>query len=737
MTLEDQLANVAKPEKTKTFRNDIVGFRALAVLFVMLHHFNIPGFGGAFYGPDIFFVLSGYLITGSLMKEYAKNYTKSELGSWGQISFKALYLRRARRILPAAILVIAATVVYAFFTFNSLRVSQIVSDSLWTLFFGANITFMRQGTDYFASNYVSPMVHFWSLSVTEQFYFIWPTLFVAVANMRTRPKNRSESTPGWERRVLIAFASVFVFSFIWMLVTFKASPLSTYFSTFSRGWELAVGGLICFASRSSIQSKLGSLLTPARYLALGLVFVSFAFVRDSNFAYTVWVPVFATAFLLASGSSSEQDMPYRFLSLKPLKGIGEISYSMYLWHWPIFVFGTEAGLLTTLWQRFIGIGVTIIFAVVTYWLVERPFLSIPIKRSVSSMKISRAITPRRRIQVTSGLAACLGFIVVLCVAYPTAVGFTDPSVPTVKWQPPATVNQANGQSGSGQEGSQFRFSFAAYRKDWTRDVQQGLLVNRVPPRQEPAGSTNVFAYCPNFQMKFNSPGGVCETHATSEHFKTMVVLGGSHAAMLMPAILGAIKLSDWNVISITSPSCTFLDDQIQKTYKFYSACVDARSYLNTYLTSHRPDLIIVNQRVIQKGKESVLGFDPKVWSSTLLKYKARAKRVILVSPTLGTANIPECATRDNALSSCEIASRANVPSIVKSAEVAEGVGVSVLDSNDYVCATTQCPNFIGNKLVTHDGEHYTQGVSAALAPFFADALTKLKVPGIRTFSADK
>src|SRR4051812_2366005 len=168
---------------TIRFRGDVEGLRAVAVLLVVLDHLDAPGFHGGFMGVDVFFVISGYLITSLLAAEYGKE--AEARGGRGSISIAGFYARRARRILPAALTVIGAVVVAGGVLLNELRLAQIRHDALWAAFFGSNVNFIRQATDYVAQGSIdsSPFQHYWTLAVEEQFYLVWPAVFVLVARL--------------------------------------------------------------------------------------------------------------------------------------------------------------------------------------------------------------------------------------------------------------------------------------------------------------------------------------------------------------------------------------------------------------------------------------------------------------------------------------------------------------------------------------------------------------------------
>ena len=324
----------------------------------------------------------------------------------------------------------------------------------------------------------------------------------------------------------------------------------------------------------------------------------------------------------------------------------------------------------------------------------------------------------------------------LGVTYPTALGLPDPSRPKLDWRPPASVSFGDESAQSPKKADKFSFSYSEYNKAWMGAVTKGLNVSKIPLSLKVAGNSNVFAYCRGVQMIFDGEGGVCDTPATGSNYKTMLIVGGSHMSMLVPAILGAVNLAHWRVIAITSPSCTFLDEQIDSHNTFYKPCVEAHSYLNTYLTNHRPDLMLVNQHVLVSENQQKLGFDPNTWRASFLRFKKQVKRLVLISPTVGTASIPECMSKNGTLSKCQMQRHSGVPGLEAANAVAKNAGISVIDPNEFVCTQQLCPNFIGQRLVTHDGQHYTYGLSDDIAPLFAHELARLNLAGVKTFKSE-
>ena len=231
------------------FRGDVEGLRAVAVFLVIFSHLGFPGFQGGFIGVDVFFVISGYLITSLLAAEYAKK--AHDRQGYGSISIPGFYLRRARRILPAALTVILAVVVASRLLLNELRVEQVRHDALGTLLFGSNINSINQATDYFAQGLAaSPYQHYWSLAVEEQFYLVWPALFLVTMAHGLRVSSVSLR---WRTRVGITIGALGAASLVWSVVATASNPISAYFSTFTRAWELALGALIGISATRATQ----------------------------------------------------------------------------------------------------------------------------------------------------------------------------------------------------------------------------------------------------------------------------------------------------------------------------------------------------------------------------------------------------------------------------------------------------------------------------------------------------
>lgn len=326
-------------------RPDIDGLRAVAIIPVVLFHASVPGFEGGFVGVDVFFVISGYLITRIIAKE---------IRSKGAFNFWNFYARRARRLLPAALVVIVASAFASSLIVSPLEQAKLVPSALAALFYVSNIFYWRRTTDYFDPVAETDIyLHTWSLAVEEQFYLVWPVLLLLAFKLRKGP--------------LLAMLAVLVVSFYFSAtLSYHSQPLAFFLSPF-RAWEFAIGGLAGFFPDSERRWAL-----PVAALGAVLVLAPvITFSGDTVFpGFVAIIPALGTAALLVTGST---DHPVsRLLRSSPMRMIGLVSYSWYLWHWPVLILGADLIGDPTLAER-IGLGfLSLTLAGVTYILVETP-----------------------------------------------------------------------------------------------------------------------------------------------------------------------------------------------------------------------------------------------------------------------------------------------------------------------------------------------------------------------------
>lgn len=304
-------------------RRDIQGLRGVAVLLVVLYHAGLPLFPGGFVGVDVFFVISGYLITGLLVKDLA--------GS-GRIAFTHFYARRIRRLLPAALFLVLCVAACASFVYSPYERDDVYQSLVASALYAANLWFARNAVDYLGGDLAAnPMLHMWSLAIEEQFYLVWP-LLIGLCGRGASPANLL-------RRVTTGVVGVSVLSFaacVW--VTWRSQPWG-FFGTPFRAWEFGLGALVFLLGAHAARMSHG-MARVLGWVGAAAVIASAVALRETTLfpGALALAPAGGTALVLAAIHGTTPLALRTFLSSWPMKRLGDISYSLYLWHWPLLVF---------------------------------------------------------------------------------------------------------------------------------------------------------------------------------------------------------------------------------------------------------------------------------------------------------------------------------------------------------------------------------------------------------------
>jgi len=701
----------------KVLRGDVQGLRAVAVLIVIAAHAGVPFLPGGFVGVDVFYVISGYLIAGLLYREVTLT---------GRISLASFWARRARRILPAATLVTVVTVVASLFFMSLLDARQVVVDALWASAFAANINFAQQGVYYFAQDTgPSPLQHYWSLAVEEQFYVVWPLLLLACLGiarlLRRRPGAAGAPTTvtsGVDRlprsTVVTVLLVLSLASLVWSVHQTVSSPATAYFSTFTRAWELGVGALLALVPPSSVR-RLRDVGREAVALVGTLMLVaSCLWITEATPfpGIAATLPVAGTALLLLAGASGEPTVASRALSTAPMRMIGDWSYSLYLWHWPALVLPEAAlGRDLTPGEKVIAVLVVITLSAYSFRFVEMPF---------------RAGRPAFRLQRRRAL-----------VLYPLSAT-TIVAVASASWwytgyeggergDNPAITVAADPEGGGSSSGT------TAVSVDTEALVRASVTAARA----KAAVPSNLTPDLLNLRDSIadvgecdyeNNVRRLCE-RGDEDGDRTLVVVGDSHARAWIPAFNRIAGAAGWKAFYLVKPQCTaahVVTASLDSDEPF-TDCTDFQDWVVDQVDELEPDLVVVASSppvngVFTEGRRvtDLSAMIPVLragYDDLFLDLEQHAAQVALIrdvpkSPddpatclTTGTPNLDDCMFQP--------VERSTILGDV-AVQSATASGVDVVDPTPWLCWQGECPIVIGGTLSYRDTDHLTTEYAADL-----------------------
>jgi peptidoglycan/LPS O-acetylase OafA/YrhL len=486
-------------------RHELQGLRAVAVLLVVLNHAGVPFLHGGYVGVDVFFVLSGYLITGLLLRQARRD---------GRIRLTDFYVRRARRILPAAVLTLVVTDLAGHQLLNVVRAREAVSDSVWAAFFMANVHFARAGSDYFAQGQPpSPVQHFWTLAVEEQFYLVWPVVLAAVL-----------AVAFLRRRLLWIVLASAVASLAWSVHSTAADSSYAYFSTATRVWELSLGAALAIAAPR--------LHGAAAWLGLACICAAgAAFSSSTPFpGHAALLPTIGAALVIAAAPGSAS----RLLSLAPFRYVGNRSYAFYLWHWPVLVIAAEyAGHDLSTTVRLGLLAGAFALSILTYAVYENPIRQMRWRPHAGALlwPASTAVILAVAVPILASLNAKATRISTAAAAVRPGALVEQESAARDSWTPlPAVVD-----------------AVSAARRN------AALPWPLTPAVTQLRGDFYAFpAGCAAGRGQTAST--VCHLGATGAA-KTIAVIGDSHAQMWMPTILRMARRDGWQVVPFVKVGC--------------------------------------------------------------------------------------------------------------------------------------------------------------------------------------
>lgn len=696
----------ARTQPASGYRPELQGLRALAVVAVILDHvLRWPN--GGFVGVDVFFVLSGYLITSLILREYE---------STGRVSLSAFYARRIRRLLPTALLVILATVLAGHFLFNSVRALSVIWDGLYSFLFVANWHFAASGTDYFqSSGPTSPLQHFWSLSVEEQFYLVWPwlTVVVLVAAAKLFPRT------GRARVLLGAVLLVGVAaSFAYAVWESAASPTVAYFSTASRAWELGVGALL--AVLAPLLARIPAVVRGVLgWVGLAGVIASFVLVTaDSAFpGPAAALPVVATALIVLAGTGGPQR--HLVLLTNPVSVfLGNISYSLYLWHFPVTVFLLLLMPEQTTTVTLLILALILVMSVLSYLLVEQPLHLSPLFERFADPDARAEVWQRWRDRFGTQFMLATTGVVVLATVVVFAVGVS----PSGLVREPETAAVALNTEGIEAE-LQAELASAVAATEWPGNLSPSLDdAISATSRNNPARA----CFDPG-----KTPGIDGCTWGSGDAPHHLFLVGDSEALAYAPAFKTIAEASggQWKVTTIGLYGCRFTDALVQNEGAgVMEACPQRKLDIAAAIREASPQLVVV-ANAFAEGKTAggnALSVSAMVAAAAAetATYNAAGRVVYLAPPPLGT-DLGQCYSAVSSPQFCNAPVGATWDAFATATEAtAATTGDHFISSLPFSCVGGSCPAFAGTLPTKYDTVHLTTEFSVHIAPALQSALAQ-------------
>ncbi|MCJ1685685.1 acyltransferase family protein [Rathayibacter sp. VKM Ac-2927] len=706
-------------------RTDVQGLRAFAVLAVFFEH--LLGWpAGGFVGVDIFFVISGFLITGLLLREYSAT---------GTISFASFYVARIKRIIPAATLVLVVTVIAAHSLLLANRAAAITGDAVWAFLFSANWRFAAEGTDYFAQGQaVSPLQHFWSLSVEEQFYFVWPWLLLGIlwiyARLRAAHTDRTlRLTAGAAMLVIIAA------SLAWAFVQSTTGPTVAYFSTFTRAWELGAGALLAVVAPLFLRLR-----QPVRIILawLGLAGMTASlFLVDGGTPFPApgaLLPVLATVLVLASGIG-EQARGLALLTNPVATYLGDISYSLYLWHFPAVVFGAalfpNSGSVGYIGVLVVGVGI----AALAYHLFERPLHRSPLltrhegawerreawsiwwKAQLEMLKVARWVGLGAAGLATAAVVG-FAFLVPADTANQMLYGTREAAaaLPAPSGGPAAaadaTPDPAAAAAGPAQSELTAKITAALRSASWPEGFENSFSQGGWPAEIEDCAD----------------PIRITGTECTwGDGERLAVVVGDSTAVAYTAALRSVLNEAGYRVQGFAMNGCEYSDTVIGNASVADSCPVRKQDAVDA-ITAQSPDLVFVTNAYQQ---HTPIGTDDPLtgpeWISSLQtaveRFRPAAGQVVFLSPPPADTNVGECFTAVSTPTDCvgDITA-SHQKYLAADATVAGALDGVVISSVPWFCAEDLCPAYVDSTPTKGDRLHAAPRYMDLVEPSIAESL---------------
>jgi peptidoglycan/LPS O-acetylase OafA/YrhL len=677
------------------FLPHIQGLRAIAVLLVVIYHFWPGRLQGGYIGVDIFFVISGFLITGQLTRELERS---------GRIRLPSFYAKRARRLLPASLLVLIFSALATLFILPLSSLGQNLREILASTFYVENWSLVASAVDYLgASNDATTVQHYWSLSLEEQFYILWPLMLLGASALAMR----FWAGKRWKALVLVVAVAT-VLSLVFSIFYTQTSPSQAYFNTFTRAWEFGAGALLALLPRfRPRQAWFSNVVGYAGILTL----LATAYLYDKATPFPGWaaiLPVLGTMAIIVAHRRDNWWDAGRVLSFRPVSFIGDISYSLYLWHWPLIIIAPFVpGWGLSIYNRIALFAFCFLLAWLTKKFVEDP---------VRSWKFLTGRKPR----ITFGFMVA-AMVVTSLVVLSTSV-IQQPKYDAAASQlaqtvanPPDCFGAASGPTNG----------LTAIPPCVNADLKNELIPS--------AGFGNADRPTnPECLVELNdSTLATCHFGSKDPSAPRIALIGDSHAYALLNPLINAAEQNGWSLTTYMKGGCPWTTAPLAARDAFSISCDDWRANLTAQLGKDTPFNVIFTAALTDRNvpntaddeAASTAGYT-EAWKQVLDK---GTPIMTLVDNPSWEDDPNKCLRTSSDAADCSeprsdgLQKIDPIASAARSAKAA-GSDVTLLDFSDTYCDDTDCFAVIGGANVYRDQDHLTRTFATTLGPFIGAAL---------------
>jgi peptidoglycan/LPS O-acetylase OafA/YrhL len=708
------------------------------VIAVLAYHARLGPFHGGYIGVDVFFVISGYLITSLLMRD---------LSASGARALPTFWARRARRLLPGSFAVLIATLLVGRLVLDPLAQRDLMRDGVAATTFTANVVFAHRQNDYLAGQLApSPLLHFWSLALEEQFYIGWPILLLAVHSVRRRLRWLPTAVIG----ALLAGSLL-----LCILLTPHHQPAS-FFLLPTRAWELLAGAALAVAGTAICRIP-GAVRAIGGWLGLGaIVTIAWRFSDLTLFPGTMAIlPVAATVLVLAAGVGAGSGAgPGTVLDRAPLTWIGTRSYGIYLWHWPVLVLAAARLGPLSLPERIGALVVVVGLASVSFrfienpvrrsaWLGARPRRSLALGGALGFTGATLAIAMLvMSPSLTGGGDAAAPALVVPTTTGPlatpaprlTAAPVTPDLLPSTATTAiiPTTVTPTTATLTTAPPSAADVIASIVAANAAT--LQQAAVTDSVPANLTPslgsARGDKPVIYTDGCILSNGQVHAKECVYGDPTSNQLIVLFGDSHAAQWFPALDDMSVRNHWRLEVLTKKGCPTADIPIADPARG-PECGPWRTQVLARLTEEHPDLVIMSAYRYKTTRAAIGGSPDEVWrngmQATLEQIRPLATDVMVLGDTpTPLDDVPGCvASHLRHVTDCmNRRSAAIKPTrLGVELEVATAHDAAFVPTGDWLCAASDCPVVIGNLLVYRDNSHITTAASMWLQPYLEAAVT--------------